>query len=89
VIKQEIRRINARIHLDLTTHFFAAFLANNCIAHLLNNKERVEERHAARIVQACVLLSAKMSERDIHIPTVSDISIAGGKPLKPKFDRKW
>lgn len=81
IVKQEIRRINSKIPLDLTTHFTAAQIANTYINYLMSKDQYIEDKYATEIVQTSVLLGAKMSERDIHIPTVSDISISGGMLL--------
>lgn len=57
----------------------AAHIANTYIQNLISKGLYIDDKYVMEIVQTSVLLGAKMSERDIHIPTVSDISIAGGK----------
>lgn len=80
-IRKEIHRIDNRIPLELSTHYLAANLSNKCLKYFEEGPE-MDNNRKKKIIQTCVLLAGKLSERDINIPTVSDIKIAGGKDKK-------
>jgi len=65
--------------LELSTHYLAASLANTAIQHVLKMTRRIDEKREIEFTQLGVLVAGKMCERDINIPTVPDIMIAGGK----------
>jgi len=63
----------------MTLHL-ACFLAKNAI-YWLRKKNDISETLSKEVVQTCVLLAGKINERDIHIPTLPDIVIAGSKKI--------
>lgn len=69
--------------MELSTHYLAANLSNKCLK-FFDKESDIDDDGRKKIIQTCVLLAGKLSERDINIPTVSDIKIAGGKRKKAK-----
>lgn len=78
MIRREIHKIDNKIPLELSTHYLAANLSNKCLKFFPCIDESNEDS-TSKLIQICVLLAGKLSERDINIPTVPDIKIAGGK----------
>jgi hypothetical protein len=64
----------------------ACFLAKNAV-YWLSKKQQLSELLLKELVQTCVLLAGKINERDIRIPTLPDIVIAGSKIYKAIFFR--
>ena len=71
-------KINSKIRLTNYARFLANFLSKNAL-YWLEKRVSVHELEAMEIIQTCIFLASKINERDICIPTVPDIVIAGGK----------
>ena len=74
-----MKKLTSRIRFSKNSIFLADFLAKNALNWLMKKSSSLRENDIKEIFQTCFFLASKINERDINIPTLPDIVIAGGK----------